>query len=224
MRKEIADMVFPVFRTAIEIRDRLRADEQGVNFDESQKKLVALLNAPVTENFKSDVMGNVGSLAGAMPANKLSDLGIRYALASWLDEIFILDTPWQDDWNINKMETTLFPGFNERAQEFWRQCQRAQNRRTRDTLEVYYLCVMLGFRGQPEPPPDDMAAWLVAWRDGVETQITQGDDREYSPPPPVAITPDVNRKLRGASLMQKWFMAIIFIGVMFIPLLVMLRQ
>jgi type VI secretion system protein ImpK len=219
MRKEIADMVFPVFRDAIDIKERLHANDRSLNFTDSQKRLLARLLAPVTENLRSDVMGDGRSTDGSLSSSsaKVGYRGIRYALASWLDEVFILDTPWQDDWNKSKMETTLY-ATTERAEEFWRQADRAQNRPTRDTLEVYYLCVMLGFRGEPDPRPANFVEWLVAWRDTVEAQITQGDDREYTPPPPLAITPDVQHKLRGAQFMQKWFMIAIIAALAFIPL------
>ena len=34
-------------------------------------------------------------------------LGVRYALACWLDDIFILDSVWREQWNANKMEYAL---------------------------------------------------------------------------------------------------------------------
>ena len=119
------------------------------------------------------------------------------------------------------METTLY-ATRERGEEYWRQAQRAQNRPTRDTLEVYYLCVVLGFRGEPDPRPANAVEWLGAWRDTVEAQITQGDEREYTAPPPLAITPDVQHKLRGAQQMQKWFMVAVVVVLMYIPLMFLL--
>lgn len=215
MRKEIADLVFPVLRHAIELKDRLQANEVGLTYAESQKKLLGLLNAPVSENLRSDVIGEGRSLDGATPSAKLGYGGVRYALACWLDEIFIRDTAWQDEFNRNKMEFALYR-VAERAQEFWRQAERAQNRPTRDTLEVYYLCVMAGFRGEMYERPEELAGW----RDRVEAQITQDPSREYTPPPPVAVTPDVQHQLQGAAIMQAWQARAIGAALMFIPLLI----
>jgi type VI secretion system protein ImpK len=133
-----------------------------------------------------------------------------------LDEIFISDSIWRDEWNDSKVETALYD-INERASEFWKQAQRAQTRPTRDALEIYYLCVMLGFRGEMIDRPTELASW----REGVETQITQGEDREYSPPPGLTITPNV-RALSGSRSMQKWFMIATVVGLLFIPLVVCL--
>ncbi len=143
-------------------------------------------------------------------------LGVRYALACWLDETFIADSPWKEPWTDNKLETVLF-GTNERATEFWKQAQAAQNRPTRDALEVYYLCVMLGFRGELLGKPAEIAAW----RDRVEAQITQTEGRDYTPPPGLAITPNVP-PLTGLPRMQRWFVIATVAALAFIPLLICL--
>jgi type VI secretion system protein ImpK len=215
MRKEIADLVFPVFRRAIEIKEGLRVNEKAWDFADSQKKLLALLQAPVPEPLRPDMFGDQRAIDASVSTNRIGYLGIRYALACWLDEVFIFDSPWKEEWNASKVETTLY-GMNERAGEFWKQAQRAQTRPNRDGLEVYFLCVMLGFRGEyTEKKPED----LIAWREGVENQITQGEDREYKAPPGQQVAPNV-RPLKGAGVMGKWFMIATMIALLFIPLLV----
>jgi type VI secretion system protein ImpK len=214
MRKEIADLVLPVFRKAIEIKEGLRANEKAWEFTDSHKKLLALLQAPVPEPLRPDLFGDQRAIDASVASSRIGYLGIRYALACWLDEIFVLDSPWKDKWNDNKVETTLF-GMNERAAEFWKQAQRAQTRPSRDGLEVYFLCVMLGFRGDMADKPED----VITWRAGVENQITQGEDREYTAPPGLTVTPNV-RPLKGAAVMGKWFMIATLIALLFIPLVV----
>ncbi len=216
MHKEIADLVFPVLRKAIEIKEGVRTNERVWDFADSQKKLLALLQAPVPDPLRQDFLGDQRAFDASISSARHGFLGIRYALACWLDEIFIADSAWKDQWNANKIETTLF-GMNERAFEFWRQAQRAQSRPTRDALEVYYLCAMLGFRGEMIDRPADM----LAWRESVEPQITQGEGREYTPPPGLNIAPNV-RALKGAKAMQKWFMIATVIGLLFIPLVIIL--
>jgi len=223
MRKEIADIVFPVIRKAIELKEGLRpndrpwdfADPQkNREFADAQKKLLALLQAPFPEKFRSDVVGDQRAIDASIATTRLGFLGIRYALACWVDEIFIGDSAWKEPWNASKLETNLF-GINDRGSEFWKQAQRAQSRPTRDALEVFYLCVMLGFRGELIDNPNE----IISWRESVEPQITQGEDREYAPPPGLAITPNV-RSLKGAAEMQRWIMIATIIGLLFIPLVI----
>jgi type VI secretion system protein ImpK len=216
MRKEIADLVFPVFRKTIEIKEAIAANPRALDFADSQKKLLALLQAPVPDSLRHDMMGDQRAFDASVSTTRAGFLGIRYALACWLDEIFISDSSWRDKWNDSKVETTLF-GMNERASEFWKQAQRAQTRPTRDALEVYYLCAMLGFRGELIDEP----AALVKWRENVEPQIVQGEGREFTPPPGVNVIPNV-RALKGASVMQKWFLIATVIGLLLIPLVIVL--
>ncbi len=217
MRKEIADYVMPVLRSAIEYKEGLRTNENvwKFRFQECQKKMLALLQAPIRDDLRGDVLGEQRPYESGAGISKAGFLGIRYALVCWLDEIFILDSAWKDQWNVNSMESTLYRS-RERATEYWSQVQRAQTRPTRDALEVYYLCVMLGFRGEMIEKPTELAAW----RDGVQSQITQAEGRIYSAPPGLSVQPDVHRPLTGAAKMQKWFMVTAAIVLAFIPVLI----
>jgi type VI secretion system protein ImpK len=216
MRREIADYVFPVLRKAIGIRQGLAAQPGAWDFADGQKRLLALLQHAVPDTVRADIQGE-GRLPDAGGATgRPGFLGIRYAMACWLDEVFIADSPWRDQWTDNKVETALF-GTNERATEFWKQAQLAQNRPTRDALEVYYLCAMLGFRGELFNKPAEVAGW----RDRVETQITHAEGRDYSPPPGLAVTPSVP-PLAGAPRLRRWFLAAAVAALAFIPLLVCL--
>jgi type VI secretion system protein ImpK len=220
MRPEIAELVFPVLRKGIQVKEGLRTGTADLQFSETQKKFLALLQEPVPDHLRSEIQGDLRSLEQlkeSIIGSRLSVyLGIRYALACWLDEIFIEDSPWKDLWIDNKIETTLY-GTNLRASKFWEQAQRAQARPTRDALEVYYLCVMLGFRGDLFGKP----AELTAWREAVEAQLASGEERTYSPPPGVKITPNVP-ELKGASVMQKRLLVVTVVVLLFIPLLVFL--
>ena len=46
MRKDIADLVFPVFRKALEIKEGLSANPEAWDFADSQRRLLALLMQP----------------------------------------------------------------------------------------------------------------------------------------------------------------------------------
>jgi type VI protein secretion system component VasF len=78
-------------------------------------------------------------------------LGVRYALACWLDEIFISDPTcaWADQWKEKALEPEVYGGAQERAWRFWTQAELAEKRPGAEALEAYLWCVMLGFRGDP---------------------------------------------------------------------------
>src|ERR1700677_3661983 len=108
MRKQIADLVFPVFRKAIEIKEGLLTNPRAADFADGQKRLLALLQAPVPEALRPDLLGDQRTIDTSVGSNRVGFLGIRYALACWLDEIFIADSLWKDQWNDSKLETTLY--------------------------------------------------------------------------------------------------------------------
>ncbi len=96
----------------------------------------------------------------------------RYALVSWIDEMLV-DTPWNgaDWWNDNILEITL---FNTRlsSEQFFHHAAEASELPQRNAFEVYYNCVLLGFRGfyrsgkldreysQAMSYPPDLETWL----------------------------------------------------------------
>jgi len=71
----------------------------------------------------------------------------KYAIISWIDEVMI-DAPWKHSrwWNENKLETELL-GTNDREWNFYVQANEATKLPDRDALQVYYIAVVLGFRG-----------------------------------------------------------------------------
>jgi type VI secretion system protein ImpK len=215
MQEEIANYVFPVLRAGVEIKQGLQTYPRSFEFAKCHAKLLGLLQeTPVPAEIKTEISGE-SSMIGAKgeAANLNSFLGVRYALACWLDEIFIRDTPWKTLFTNNKMETSLFQTAL-RFEGFWDQAEKAKNRVSRfsrDTLEVYYLCAMLGFRGKPVDLP--------SWKETVEAQIT--DDKEYTPPAGLKVGADVP-PLEGHAQMEKWLFALTLVALAFIPVLVLL--
>lgn len=135
MREEIARVVYPVLTTGLRLKEELRA---GVNLDfgHVQKELLGLLQSTA----------QVQALVN--PNDLVRDfLGIQYPLACWLDEIFLMnDSPWQSAWENDILEFSLFE-TRHRAWKFWQQARLAMKLSEPDALEVIYLCVTLGFRG-----------------------------------------------------------------------------
>ncbi len=95
----------------------------------------------------------------------------RYALAVWIDEI-CLSLPWDGAawWQNNILEMKFFQSriCNVR---FFELAKQAAAIRDRQALDVFYCCVVLGFRGMytnPEEPPqnssgEDFPSTLQKW-------------------------------------------------------------
>jgi type VI secretion system protein ImpK len=180
MREEIADLVNPTLAYGLELRDRL---EQGERPDlaAEQAHLRGLLK-PAAEARKWPDYGGDGDRW----------LGIRYALACWLDEILTLHSPWGQEWQNHILEESLY-GTRDRAFNFWAQAKRAQARPGVDAAEAYYLCVMLGFRGEGPEKPETVASWC----EGVKEQLAREQSRAW-PGLPAELQPEVNAVPRRA--------------------------
>jgi type VI secretion system protein ImpK len=190
MRKETAELVLPILRHGLRVKERLRQQEKCSMSDEQ---------AELKRLFRSSKPA-----AGAAAADSPDAfLGIRFPLACWLDEIFIVDSdsPWKSDWRDQTMEYTLF-GTRERAHEFWNQARLAESRGDADALEVFYLCVQLGFRGDKR---DNINA-LLDWRDAVEGRINQGRAPEWPDKPPELPVPETNASPLHARDRLRWML------------------
>ncbi len=197
MRKEIADLVYPVITYALRLKERLnRGDTPALQ--QEQAKLKGLLKSESEARRWGDYIGEVSQSLSGRSSRGGSEgfLGIRYGLVCWLDEIFILDSPWKAQWTENSLEVALY-GSRNRADQFWEQARRAEARTNSDALEVFFLCVMLGFRGELRGQPEK----LKAWREAAESQIAQHQAREWPGPPDMQPVIDVP-PLHGARRLQ----------------------
>jgi type VI secretion system protein ImpK len=189
MREEIADLFYPIVAYAVQT---LQAAQRGERVDlgavqsELRGRLKTLNEAQRWPDFGGD-------------GDRF--LGIRYGLACWLDEIFIRDSPWHDQWNERKLEESLY-GSNERAWKFWFQAKLAQARPGSDALEAYHLLVMLGFRGEGPEKPDTIDGWCNA----AEQQLARVHNQAWSGPqelqPDMVVTPRRGRdRLRTVAIL-----------------------
>jgi type VI secretion system protein ImpK len=182
MREEMANLVYPVVTYGLRLRDRLERGEDP-DLDNEQAVLKARLGSENQfrglEEFAGDSSGlSSGTITGRPgKGGGQSFLGIRYALACWLDELFVVDSPWGPRWNERKLEEMLYRS-NDRAWKFWEQEKLAEVRSGTDALEVCYLCVMLGFRGNLRDKPDELQRRCNAMR----TRIVQGQPAEWKGP------------------------------------------
>ena len=198
MRAEIAELVHPVIAYALDLRARLERGEKP-DFGAEQAELRSLLKTANEAQKWPEYAGDGERF-----------LGIRYALTSWADEILI-DSPWEREWNERKLEEQLY-FTNDRAFRFWQQADVAQARSGTDALEVFYLCVMLGFRGEGPPAPQTVAGW----RDAAEEQLARAQSKNWAGPqeqqPDVYAVPR-----RGRDRLRLVLMALVVLLAVLIP-------
>jgi type VI secretion system protein ImpK len=199
MRDELADVVYPTVSYALQVRAGL---ERGgdLNMDAVQSELRTRLKT-ANEAMRWPEYGGDGDRY----------LGIRYALACWLDEIFVLDSQWGPKWENRTLEDSLY-GTRDRAWKFWFQAKLAQARPGTDTLEAFYLCVMLGFRGEGPEKPDTVATW----RDAVEDQLARVHSQPW--PGPQELQPELNAVPRRAKgRLRQLLIGVIVLVALLIP-------
>jgi type VI secretion system protein ImpK len=197
MREDLANLVHPVLAHALAVKERLDRGEAPA-LDATQAVLKDLLLTDLEAKRWVDYGGEtVLPTAVAQPEPRAEPgqegaarpepfAGARYALVCWLDELFILYSPWSAQWNERKLEVTLY-GSNDRAWKFWQQTHLAEERPTPDALEVFFLCVMLGFRGDRGDEPERLRAWVST----NQARLTRLKDEEWPAPPELDPTTDV---------------------------------
>ena len=160
MQDEVAQLAHPVITYALKIKDRLDRGED-VSLDRTRAELERLLTPT----------------AGSRTSFAKED-EVRYALTCWLDELFILHSPWRQRWNESKLEFQLFRS-NERASRFWEKAKRALAEGDVALVEVFLLCLALGFRGELA---DDWAR-LIQWTENARRLIDVELSRVWRNPP-----------------------------------------
>lgn len=108
----------------------------------------------------------------------------KYALVAWADELLI-ELPWdgRDWWLNNAVEVKLY-GFRQCYTQFYERAREAGKLKNRDALEVFYVCVVLGFQGLYREPRDpnliknlDLPGSMEAWLDATSRAIQLGQHR-----------------------------------------------
>ena len=197
MHDDLNNRVHAILQHGIELKHRLLRGEPLV-LDNEQAILKRLLqsdeDAQSSPEFGGDPRGPATSTAGRF-------LGVRYALVCWLDELFLTDTPWESRWNENKLELALY-GTNDRAWRFWEQARLAETRPSNDVIAAFYLCVMLGFRGDLREEPDQLNAWV----EGSRKRLTRRGVGAWTRPPELLPATNVP-PLRGRESLRRMVVA-----------------
>ena len=119
----------------------------------------------------------------------------KYALVAWIDEMLIVDAPWKDrdTWNENKLEWEIFQ-TNSRYDSFYKKAKEAFALPQKDALEVFYVCVVLGFRGLYRDPsaaaiaaeafqfPRDLQTWTQETAMAIRLGVGRPSISEASTP------------------------------------------
>jgi type VI secretion system protein ImpK len=194
MRADLARLVHPVIAYGLHLKERLyRGEELDVGTEQTAVRGLLLSDEQAREkpDFGGDGTGHF--------------LGVRYALACWLDEIFILDSPWGEIWNDRKLEDSLYRS-NDRAWKFWEQAERAADRP--DALEAFYLCMLLGFRGIYVEDPAKLAEYRRNWERVFQQLQQKGPELPPDSRPPLNVLPMHGRE-RFQKMVLAWAVALL---------------
>lgn len=219
MQEAIANLVHPVLIQGLQLKDRLSMGEEP-QFEIEQAALKGLLLSDIEARHWADFGGDAGQDLGleGRPRSDRAFLGIRYALTCWVDELFTLNSPWASRWNERKLEVALY-ATNDRAWKFWEQARLAEARAGTDAIEAFYLCVMLGFRGELREEPERLSAWGAAAR----AQIGRGRGGDW-PYPPELEPPSNVPPLSGASKLRRMILTGGVVLLIIVPLMAVLVQ
>ncbi len=194
MRADVSRRVDAVFGRGLEIHRRLQLGEE-LDLSFEQGTLVRLLGGR--------------DVASSPPELTPNEPDIRYALTCWVDELFIVYSPWTRMWNERKLEVLLY-NSNDRAWRFWEGARRAMDRTADlDTLEVYYLAVMLGFQGNLLDHPKRRIEWTSAAR----SHLGQGQQHSWASPPeivPPTRVPPLHQRKRLRTMIVRAGFALLF--------------
>ena len=190
MTPEFAEAIDPVFTRVLGLLEQIGREEPV----SAEKERVAI------RSYLAQAEGRVGQRTDWALA--------KYALVAWIDEVLI-QANWEGRsyWVNNALEWEEFHSA-ECAEEFFRKAQQATSLSNRDALEVFYICMVLGFRGLyrdrdaapafAEPlglPPN-----LEAWAQQTSMAIHLGQGRPS--------IPNVSEPIEGASSLDGSFQLI----------------
>jgi len=166
MTPEFASAVDPVFLHVLELLARIDRNE-NLSVEDERVRIHGWLD---------QAEGKLGQSADWQLA--------KYALVSWIDDVLI-DAPWEGRnwWKENALEVEMF-NTRLRNEQFYVKARDASSLAHKDALEVFYVCVVLGFRGmyrdpnaaavlaEPRQLPPNLDTW--ARQTAMAIQLGQG--------------------------------------------------
>ncbi len=211
MTPRFASAVDPIFLCVLDLLDRISSNQVSSPEDESNR----------IQNRFREAEAQVGEIHGWELA--------KYALTSWIDDVLI-EAPWEgrDWWENNSLEFAYFK-TRDRATEFFIKSKQAAELSRRDFLEVFYVCVVLGFRGMYGLSESQFLAdqlqlpiELASWTKNTARSIQLGHGRagitETLRPPAGAPPLDGRFRLVGAALISIMLTAFVIVVGYFVVL------
>jgi len=206
-----------IFGAGLELKGRLERGQRP-RFEVEYSRIRTLLLAGGDLDFEPMYRGdlvnvNVRATTAAASLNNMF-FGIQYALACWLDELFIVYSPrwWSEEWTGRSLEQSLLGGTQEREWRFWNQARLAEGPKgSPEAVECFLWAVMLGFRGRPDTasPPIDPVVWV----ENTRRRVIASRQVKF-PDPPSREAPTEIPPLKGADRLRGMFrLAIILIGI-----------
>jgi type VI secretion system protein ImpK len=139
MSPRFARAVDPIFSTVLDLLDRI---DRGQQLDpaEEKEKIVKCFDAASAQ------------LGQAPEWTELA----RYALYAWIDSELAKVRPWEgrEWWQSHSLELDYW-GQGLANVVFFERAREAAKLPSKDAIEVFYVCVVLGFRGFYENLPDE---------------------------------------------------------------------
>jgi len=134
MTPEFSEAVDPIFMHVLRLLERIERGESPSPKEERQR-----------------ILGWINQGEAHMGQSQDWELA-KYALVAWVDDLLI-ESAWdgQAFWNENALERELF-GYREAFDLFFPRAREASALPKRNALEVFYVCVVLGFRGPYRDP------------------------------------------------------------------------
>lgn len=210
MTPEFADLVNPIFHHTLQLIDRLRG---GETFD------LSIEHSQFRNQFSK------AEAAASQPgcAVKLEEFQLaKRALVYWVDEVLTLNEP---NWENHSLEWHYYKHYD-RAWLFYVDAETKARRSSADVIEVFYLCLVLGFEGdiadgfhrvgQPIPQEKTEEQARSEWAEKLAREIPEKQKRREPTKP--SLEGDV-RPLWGASMFMDAFKWTALLMVVFCVLL-----
>ena len=177
MTPNFAQAVDPVFLYVLALLDRISQDAK-----------------PKPQEERARIRAIIDEAEARLGTGQEWDLA-KYAIVSWIDEMLV-DAPWdgREWWSNNVLEIELF-NTRECNEKFFLKARQASTLQGRDALEVFYVCVILGFRGlyhsleadSVVAPSLNLPFSLVEWAKQTALSVKLGQGREPLSRPTIEI-------------------------------------
>lgn len=147
MTESFANLVYPIVRHVVDFQEGLDRGEDP-DLPGTRRRIMELLGESEARSRASTQLASDFALAKA-------------ALVYWVDEI-LLGSKWARaaEWKEHILEYEIY-GRWVGGEAFYERAAEAERLSGTDPLEVFYLCVVLGFQGRYAYEKDALAQWVA---------------------------------------------------------------